>query len=135
ALELAYAEFDERHAHYNHLREMLTAGICSRVPGAQTTGHPDNRLPSHASFVFPELDANMLVMHLDLKGIAASSASACKVGNPEPSGVLLALGYDRDTAMGSLRLTVGTQTTEDDVNYVLDTLAEIVPVVQRISAF
>jgi cysteine desulfurase len=112
---------------------MLIDGVTSRVPGAQTTGHPEMRLPSHASFVFPGLDANMLVMHLDMQGVAASSASACKVGNPEPSSVLLAMGYDRETAMGSLRLTVGTQTTEDDIAYVIDVLAQAVPKVQRLS--
>lgn len=133
ALELAYAERDERLAHYLKLREMLIDGVTSRVPGAQTTGHPEMRLPSHASFVFPGLDANMLVMHLDMQGVAASSASACKVGNPEPSSVLLAMGYDRETAMGSLRLTVGTQTTEDDIAYVIDVLAQAVPKVQRLS--
>lgn len=133
ALELAYAEHDERLTHYNKLREMLLDGVTSRVQGAQPTGHPQKRLPSHASFVFPGLDANMLVMHLDMQGVAASSASACKVGNPEPSGVLLAMGYDREMAMGSLRFTVGTQTTEDDIAYVVDVLARAVPKVQRLS--
>lgn len=134
ALELAHEECDARVAHYTHLRDMLIDGVLKRVPSAVATGHPTERLPSHASFVFPGLDANMLVMHLDMRGVAASSASACKVGNPEPSGVLLALGYDRNTAMGSLRLTVGKDTTETDIEYVVDVMAQAVPKVQRLSS-
>ncbi len=134
ALELAHEEHDVRVAHYTHLRDMLTDGVLKRVPSAVATGHPTERLPSHASFVFPGLDANMLVMHLDMRGVAASSASACKVGNPEPSGVLLALGYDRNTAMGSLRLTVGKDTTEAEIAYVVDVIAQAVPKVQRLSS-
>ena len=65
-------------------------------------------------------------MHLDMKGIAASSGSACKTGNPEPSEVLLALGYSPEQALSSLRLTVGLQTTEADIEYTVDTLAQTV---------
>ena len=74
----------------------------------------------------------MLLMHLDLKGVAASSASACKTGNPEPSDVLLALGYPREQALGSLRLTVGMQTTEADIDYAVDTLAQTVEKLHRL---
>jgi cysteine desulfurase len=133
ALELAHEENVQRVAHYSAMRDRLIAGICARVADAIPTGHPQERLPSHASFVFPGLEASMLLMHMDLKGVAASSASACKVGNPEPSGVLLALGYDRETALGSLRLTVGMQTTEDDVDYAVDVIAQVVPTVRRIA--
>lgn len=123
ALELAYVERDERTAHYQGLRDQLIDGVLSRVPGAQLTGHPEQRLPSHASFVFDGIDGNMLLMHLDLKGIAASSASACKTGNPEPSDVLLAMGYPRDLALSSLRLTVGMQTTAAEIDFTVETLA------------
>ncbi len=126
ALELAYAEFDAHTSHYRTLRDQLIDGVLSRVPGAQLTGHPEQRLPSHASFVIDGIDGNMLLMHLDLKGVAASSASACKTGNPEPSGVLLALGYPPEIALGSIRLTVGRQTTADDVDYAVETLAATV---------
>ena len=85
-------------AHFRHMRDALIDGITTRVPDARLTGHPTQRLPSHASFVFDGIDANVLLMHLDLKGIAASSASACKTGSPEPSGVLLAMGYARALA-------------------------------------
>lgn len=132
ALELAYEEYDERTTHYRVMRDQLIDGVLSRVPGAQLTGHPEHRLASHASFVIEGIDANMLVIHLDLKGVAASSASACKTGNPEPSGVLLAMGYPPDLALGSLRTTVGQQTTPDDVEYAVETLAQTVEKLHRL---
>jgi cysteine desulfurase len=131
ALELAYDEHDERVAHYQARRDQLIDGILARVPNAQLTGHPEQRLPSHASFVFDGLDGNILLMHLDLKGVAASSASACKTGNPDPSGVLLAMGYSHDTALGSLRLTVGKDTSEEDIEYAVEALAETVEKLYR----
>jgi cysteine desulfurase len=126
ALELAYSELDERVAHYQTQRDQLIDGVLSRVPGAQLTGHPQQRLPSHASFVFDGLDGNTLLMHLDLKGVAASSASACKTGTPEPSEVLLAMGYLHATALSSLRLTVGKDTSEEDIAYAVEVLAQTV---------
>jgi cysteine desulfurase len=126
ALELAYAESEERLAHFRHMRDRLVAGILSRIDGARLSGHPAARLPSHASFVLPGIDANALLMHLDLSGIAASSGSACKTGNPEPSDVLLALGYTPDEAKCGLRLSVGTRTSEADIDYSLEVLVEAV---------
>ncbi len=126
ALELAYEELDARTAHYQVLRDQLIDGVLSRVPGASLTGHPEQRLSSHASFVVDGIDGNMLLIHLDLKSVAASSASACKTGNPEPSGVLLAMGYPAELALGSIRLTVGQQTTAEDIDYAVETLAATV---------
>lgn len=126
ALELAYHERETRIAHYQQLRDRLVQGILERVPQAELSGHPEQRLPSHASFVMHGIDANQLLIHLDLKGVAASSTSACKTGNPEPSGVLLALGYDREAALGSLRLSVGKDTTFEDIEYAIDAIAESV---------
>ena len=126
ALELAYAENQERLTHFRNMRDRLMDGVLSRVSGAELSGHPDQRLPSHASFVLPGIDANALLMHLDLNGIAASSGSACKTGNPEPSEVLLALGYSPEEAKCGLRLSVGTKTTEADIDYALDVLVDAV---------
>lgn len=131
ALEIAYADRNAHIAHYQAMRDRLITGILDRVPDVELTGHPTNRLPSHASFVFKHVDGNMLLMHLDMKGIAASSGSACKTGNPEPSAVLLSLGYDEDWALGGLRLTVGRQTTADDIDYVLDTLPSAIETVRK----
>ncbi len=133
ALELAYEERDVRLAHYRRLRDMLIDEITTRIPNAIPTGHPDQRLPSHASFVFDGVETNTLIVHLDLKGVCASSASACKTGNPEPSGVLLAMGFPREQALGSLRLSVGKDTTEDEIAQAVDILAESIAKLSRIS--
>lgn len=133
ALQLAYEELEARTTHYKMLRDALIDGILSRVSGVVLSGHAALRLPSHASFVFDGLDGNALLMHLDLKGVAASSASACKTGNPEPSGVLLAMGYDRQQALGSLRLSVGQQTTMDDIEYAINTIVDSVEKVRKLS--
>ena len=132
ALEIAYAERETRIAHYRAMRDALIDGILVRVPGAYLTGHAEQRLPSHASFVFEGVEANRLLMHLDIKGIAASSASACKTGNPEPSGVLLVMGYTPELASSGLRLSVGKDTTADDVAYAVDVIAESVAKLQRV---
>lgn len=135
ALELAYAEQDTRVAHFRQMRDQLIDGVLKRVAGAQLTGHAQQRLPSLASFVVEGVDSNVLLMHLDIKGVAASSASACKTGNPEPSEVLLAMGYPRELALGSLRMTVGLQTTEEDVDYAVDVLAQAVEKLHRLKQF
>jgi cysteine desulfurase len=132
ALELAYSELDERVKHFQQRRDQLIDGVLNRVPEARLSGHPERRLPSHASFVIEGIDSNILLMHLDMKGVAASSASACKTGNPEPSDVLLAMGYPREMALGSLRMTVGLQTTEEDVEYAVVTLAQAVEKLHRL---
>ena len=122
ALELAYDESDERLRHFRETRDLLIQGILDRLPCAALSGHPDRRLPSHASFILHGIDANALMMHLDMVGVAASSGSACKTGNPEPSEILLGLGYSEDEAKSGLRLSVGLQSSEDDINYALDAL-------------
>jgi cysteine desulfurase len=131
ALELVYGELEARAAHYRRLRDQLIDGILSRVPGSYLTGHHEQRSPSHASFVFDGVEGNMLLMHLDIKGIAASSASACKTGNPEPSGVLLAMGYTPELASSSLRLSVGKDTTDDDIDYAINIVSEAVGKLRR----
>ncbi len=132
ALELAYEEHEERIGRLNHLRTMLIGEVLERVPQAQLSGHPQRRLPSHASFIFEGIEANKLIMHLDMRGVAASSASACKTGNPEPSGVLLALGASRSQASGSLRCTLSHHTTEDEIAYAVDAIAESVAALYKL---
>lgn len=132
ALRLAYAELPERSKHYRTLRDQLRDRILSEIPGSHTTGHPEDRLPSHASFVFEDIDSTKLLMHLDMKGIAASGASACKTGNPEPSNVLLAMGLPEELAIGSLRLTIGRETTEEDINYTVETLKKTVETLRKL---
>lgn len=132
ALQIAHDERDQHLAHFTLLRMQLVDGVLSRVSDSRLTGHPDNRLPSHASFVFADVDSNMLLMHLDMKGIAASSSSACKTGNAKPSGVLLAMGYKADEALGSLRLSVGRSTTSEHIDYVVETLVSVVEKLRKL---
>ncbi len=134
ALELASDEMDEHVQHYQMLRDQLIEGVLARVPGSRLTGHPAQRLPNHASFVIDGMESNTLIMHLDLRGIAASGGSACKTGNPEPSDVLLAMGFTPQEALGSLRLTVGRQTTEADVEYTVATLTEVVEKLRNLNS-
>lgn len=112
--------------HYRALRDRLVAGVLERIPESRLTGHPVHRLPNHASFVFRGVDGNELLMHLDLAGFACSSGSACKTGDPKPSGVLLALGLEPDWALGSLRVTMGRPTTAEDVDRFVVALPGIV---------
>ena len=132
AMTITAAEREQHNARFRALRDRLIARVLADVPESALTGHPTDRLPNHASFVFRGVDGNELLMHLDLAGIAASSGSACKTGNPEPSEVLLALGLAPEWALGSLRVTLGRPTTEADV----DRLANVLPeIVQRLRAF
>ena len=126
ALELAYEALEHHTEHYKLMRDCLIDGILSNVPNAQLSGHPSKRLPSHASFVFEGIDSGILLMHLDVNGIAASGGSACKTGSPESSEVLLAMGYSEREAIGGLRFTVGRQTTEEDIAYTVGVLAQAV---------
>ncbi len=127
ALELAYSDRDARATRYRRLRDRLIEGILSAIPGSHLTGAQNaDRLPNHASFVFEGIESNTLLMHLDMNGIAASSGSACKTGNPQPSEVLLAMGYEPALALGSLRLTVGLQTTDAHIDRVHQVLPEVI---------
>ncbi len=122
ALKITANERETHNAHFRQLRERLIEGVLRTIPDSQLTGHRAERLPNHTSFVFRGVNGNDLLMHLDLAGIAASSGSACKTGDPKPSEVLLALGLSEDWALGSLRLTVGRQTTEAHVEKLLEVL-------------
>ena len=122
ALRITAAERESNNARMRHLRERIIEGILNAIPDSALTGHRAERLPNHASFVFRGIDGNELLMHLDLAGIAASSGSACKTGDPKPSEVLLALGLPPEWALGSLRLTVGRQTTDAHVDRLLEVL-------------
>jgi len=128
ALKITVAEREtpSGNAKFRALREHIIEGVCNTIPDCALTGHRTERLPNHASFVFKGIDGNELLMHLDLAGIAASSGSACKTGDPTPSEVLLALGLTPEWALGSLRLTVGRQTTDAHVDRLLEALPGIV---------
>lgn len=108
------------------LRDRIVESVLAGISDVQLTGHPTERLPNHASFVLEGVDGNQLLAALDLAGYACSSASACKTGEAEPSEVLLAIGLDPRLAMSSLRVTVGRQTTSEEVEEFLDALPQVV---------
>jgi cysteine desulfurase len=132
ALRLAQAEQENRAARLRPLRDHLIGQVLEGIPEARLTGHPSQRLPNHASFVFAGVDGNALLMLLDLEGFACSSGSACKTGDPEPSDVLLALGLPRAWALGSLRVTLGQDTTADEVEAFNKVLPEMVERMRRL---
>lgn len=115
AFKLANLERDQRNHHLMHLRDYLINSVLDNIKYSRLTGHPTQRLPNHASFVFWGVDGNELLMMLDLEGFACSSGSACKTGNPEPSEVLSAIGLNHDWALGSLRVTLGKDTQSEDI--------------------
>lgn len=126
ALNIAQSEREETTARLRALREKLIVGILERVPQAQLTGAPQQRLPGHASFVIPGAIGDEMVLGLDLAGIAASTGSACTAGAAEPSHVLAAMGYAPEIARGALRLTLGRDNTESEVEYAVTVVAEVV---------
>lgn len=126
AFQLAKDEQPARRASLQPLTDRLIGQVLEEIPGAHLTGHPTQRLPNHASFVFEGVNGNTLLMLLDVAGFACSSGSACKTGNPEPSEVLLALGLPHDLSLGSLRVTLGTSTTPEEVESFLAVLPGII---------
>jgi cysteine desulfurase len=126
ALAIARRDFDRNAAHLRRLRDRLIDGVLDRIPGSRLTGHPTKRLPHHASFLFDGVEGESLLLQLDMQGVAASSGSACTSGSVEPSHVILALGYPRERAAGSLRLSVGKGTSDDEVEAVIAQLPGMV---------
>ena len=102
-----------------------------RVPGTRLNGHPTERLPGNANLSFDKVEGEALLLRLDLVGVAGSSGSACTSGTLDPSHVLLALGLTQAQANGALRLTIGTDTTREEIDQVLDILPPIVEDLRR----
>lgn len=126
ALELVQAGREAENARLIALRDRLATGILAHIPDVEVTGHPSQRLPGHLSLVVRGVEAGGVLMALDLAGVAASSGSACASGAPTPSHVLTAMGFSPAHAMGALRLTLGRENTEADVDFVVETLPGIV---------
>ncbi|GAB4523780.1 MAG: cysteine desulfurase NifS [Anaerolineales bacterium] len=133
AFTLLQDEHTQRTAHLRPLRDHIIGQVLESIPDSRLTGHPQERLPNHASFVFHGVDGHTLLTLLDMAGFACSSGSACKTGNPEPSEVLLALGLERDWALGSLRVTLGRDTTPEQVTRFLETLPTLVERVRSLN--
>lgn len=125
AIEWATNDLDRGVPYLTNLRNILIDGILD-IPGAELTGHPIQRSPSIASFVFSGIDGQPLVLALDERGVCASSGSACSEGEAGISHVLKAMGYTEETGRGSLRLSIGWGTTEADVRYIIRAVKESV---------
>ena len=136
SVALAQAEGDRvvSSAHALVLRDRLINGIQERIDDVWFNGHPTQRLPNNVNVSFAGIEGEAVLLGLDLAGIAASSGSACTAASLEPSHVLLALGMPADRARASLRLTLGLENTEAEVDHVLDTLVSLVAKLRAMSA-
>jgi cysteine desulfurase len=126
ALRLTHEEREQRSAHVLPLRDRIIGTVLETIPNARLTGDLQSRLPQHASFVFQGVDGNLLLTLLDAAGFACSSGSACKTGNPEPSEVMNAIGLSREWGLGSLRVTLGKETTPEHIESFLTVLPGLV---------
>ena len=131
ALEIAQANIADNAARMTALRQRLIDGLMERVPGTRLNGHPTERLPGNANLSFDKVEGEALLLRLDLMGVAGSSGSACTSGTLDPSHVLLALGLTQAQANGALRLTIGTDTTQEEIDQVLEILPPIVEDLRR----
>lgn len=130
AIELATQNLDEKISDMKKKRDRLISGIKERIPYCRLNGPEDERrLCNNVNFSFQFVEGESILMMLDMKGIAASSGSACASGSLDPSHVLLAIGLPHEIAHGSLRLSVGDDTTDADIDYVLEVLP---PIIQRL---
>ncbi|MFA7573505.1 MAG: cysteine desulfurase NifS [Lutispora sp.] len=133
AIELAADNIDEYNAKLLTMRKKLIDGVMERIPYTRLNGHPEKRLSNNANFCFQYIEGESLLLNLDMKGIAGSSGSACTSGSLDPSHVLLSIGLPHEIAHGSLRLTLGQDNTEEDIDYVLEVLPEIVERLRNMS--
>ena len=126
ALEAADTVRGETSQRCAALRDRIIDSVLQQIPGSRLNGHATQRLPNNANFSFTGVEGEPILLGLDMAGIAASSGSACSSGSLEPSHVLLALGQSAEIARGSLRLTLGRDNTEDEVEYLLGVLVDLV---------
>ena len=131
-LEEACAHIDENAQKVSALRDKLIAGL-SKIPHSALNGDPVNRLPGNVSFCFEGIEGESLLLLLDAKGICASSGSACTSGSLDPSHVLLAIGRPHEVAHGSLRLSLCEWNTEEEVDYMLRAIPEVVTYLRNMS--
>ncbi len=126
AVEIAMETMKERTEKEVKLRDLLITRIMREIPYTRLNGHRTLRLPNNANFSFQFIEGESLLIMLDMQGICGSSGSACTSGSLDPSHVLLAIGLPHEIAHGSLRLTLSEDITEEDINYVVDNVKEIV---------
>lgn len=132
ALELAVAKIPENAAYVSALRDKLIDGL-QKIPHSKLNGDAKKRLPGNVNFCFEGIEGESLLLLLDMKGIEASSGSACTSGSLDPSHVLLALGLPHEVAHGSLRLSLSEMTTEEQVDYMLQEIPGVVEYLRNMS--
>ena len=133
ALRLACEDLDAESSRLRRLRDRLEATVWERIPDVSANGHPELRLPHISNLNFASVEGESLLMALDLQGVAVSTGSACTSGSTEVSHVLQAMGVEPALAQGSLRLSLGRETSEEDVEYVVEALVDIVDRLRQIS--
>lgn len=126
AAELAVSTMEERIRRETELRDYMIERVLKEVPFTRVNGHRKDRLPNNINFCFQFIEGESLLIMLDMKGICGSSGSACTSGSLDPSHVLLAIGLPHEIAHGSLRLTLGADTTKEELDYTIEAIKEIV---------
>lgn len=133
AVKRAFASMEERTGKEKEMRDYLIGRVLEEIPYTRLNGHPTDRLPGNTNFSFRFIEGESLLIRLDRKGICGSSGSACTSGSLDPSHVLLAIGLPHEIAHGSLRLTLNEEITREDIDYVVESLKEIVEGLRRMS--
>lgn len=133
AIELAYENFDEYNKKLTNLRDYYISQVEEKIPYIKLNGHRTKRLPGNANISFRFIEGESLLLNLDMKGICASSGSACTSGSLDPSHVLLAIGLPHEIAHGSLRITIGEENTKEDIDFLVNTLIEVVERLRNMS--
>ncbi len=133
AIELAYEDFDKKTEKIKQLRDYYVEQVEKRIPYIKINGDKQKRLPGNSNISFRFIEGESLLLNLDLKGICASSGSACTSGSLDPSHVLLAIGLPHEIAHGSLRISIGKRNTKEEIDYVIENLVEIVERLRNMS--
>lgn len=133
AMERAYKELNEHNKKISELRDYYETSILEKIPYVKVNGNVKNRLPGNSNISFRYIEGEGLLLNLDLKGICASSGSACTSGSLDPSHVLLAIGLPHEIAHGSLRISIGKYNTKEEIDYLIDSLVEIVNKLRNMS--
>lgn len=132
AAQLAMETMEEESARLKALAKKLTDGVL-QIPETILTGDPENRLPGACSFAISAIEGESLVLYLDMEGICTSTGSACSTGSLDPSHVLMAIGLSHEVSHGSLRVTLGRFNTEEEVDYIIETLPKVVEKLRSMS--
>ena len=133
AIEMALDGLDEKAERMKALRDRLIRELPERIPEIKLNGHPTVRLPNNVNFSIKYIEGESILLMLDLNGIAASSGSACTSGSLDPSHVLLAMGLTHEIAHGSVRMTLSDETTEEDIEKVLEVLPMVAERLRKMS--